>query len=156
MAIILSTNYSKQLLALDRGPGRGVAAPVALSDLQVMSDKVALPIATITAATDYVRLMKVPKGAIIYASLSKLVTDHSAAIAGKLQFVPIDGIGSTQDLTGVTANIAATTATSFTEIADDFVVAKDSWVQFVPTADTAIATTVKYLKLHLAFGLLGC
>lgn len=152
MAAVLSTNYSAQHLALTRGPGRGVSAPTAAAVLRIMSDKASMPVGVIATATDYVRFMRVPSGAIIYPSLSYLSTNHTATIAGKLQLVPIDGTAITQEIATVVANLEATETTSIPDVADDVVVAKDCWVQFVPAADTTIATTAKDIRLRLAYG----
>ena len=64
-APVLSTNHAAQLLALTKGPGRGVAAPTAAANLRIMSDKASMPVGapSIATATDYVRFMRVPAGA---------------------------------------------------------------------------------------------
>lgn len=159
MANVLSTNYSAQLVALSKGPGRGVSAPTASATLRTMSDKASMPVATLLS-TEHVRFMKVPKGAIIYPHLCHLSTNHTAAIPGKIQLVPLDG-SAAQDITGVTAllentavsgNAETPVITSFPDVADDTVVAADSWVQFVPTSDTVIASAAKDLRLRIAYG----
>ena len=151
MAIVLSATNALQVQALAKGPGRGAHAPQSAANMKMLSDKAVMPVGTILAASEYVRFGKVPKGSVIYANDSLLTTNHTATIAGKLQFVPLDG-SAVQEITGVVANLEATETTSIPDAADDLVVAKDSWVQFVPGADTTIASTAKNLWLRLAYG----
>lgn len=152
MANVLSANYSAQLLALSKGPGRGVAAPTSGGNLRFLTDKASIPVGApaVATATDYIRFMKLPKGAVIHRNLCYLSTNHTATIAGKLQLVPLDG-SAVQEITGVTANLEATETTSVPDAADDVVVAADSWVQFVPGSDLTIASTAKDLWLRIGF-----
>lgn len=165
-AVVLSSNYSAQLLALTKGPGRGVAAPIAVANLRFLSDFASMPVgAPSITTTEYIRFMKVPKGAIIYPPLVRLSSDHTATIAGKLVLVPIDGTGSNQEITGCTVHrellyVAASgnsetlsfDHSSVPDVAADVVVAEDSWVQFVPDSDLTIASTAKTIRIRMAFG----
>lgn len=165
-ASVLSTNYSAQLLATTKGPGRGVAAPTAAANLRILSDSASIPVgAPSVETTQYIRFMKVPKGAIIYPHLVRLSTTHTAAIPGKLVLVPVDGTGSNQEITSCVAQIEALAVAasgnsetlsvepnSVPDAVADVVVAEDSWVQFVPTSDLTIASTAKTLFLRLPYG----
>ena len=150
MPAVLSTIAAAQLLALSRGPHRGPASQV--SNLCILDDKASVPVGApaITAATDYVRFGRMPAGSVIIPSLSWLSTDHTATIAGKLQLVPLDG-SAVQEITGVTVNLEATESSSLPDVADSLVVAKDSWIQLVPTSDLTIATTAKAIRARIAY-----
>ncbi len=155
MASALSTIATALAAALIKGPlfgNSGISTPTAL---KVLSEKVSVPVGapSVLTATDYIRFGIVPKGARIIPSMSLLSTDHTATVAGKLQLVPITGVGSNQDIAGVVANLEATETTSFPDVADDTVAAVDSWVQFIPAADLTIATTAKIFRLRLAYAL---
>ncbi|RYD20768.1 MAG: hypothetical protein EOP88_13760 [Verrucomicrobiaceae bacterium] len=145
-----STIATAQTNALAKGAGRGSHSPQSVANLRIFSDKVVLPVGTL-ANSEYARFGKVPQGAVIYPTLSMLSTNHTANIPGKLQLVPLDG-SAAQDITGVSANLEATTTTSIASLGADVTVLKTSWVQFVPTSNTTIATTDKDLRLRLVYG----
>ncbi len=157
MASALSILATALTAALLKGPAFGNSGVSTPTDLKVLSEKVSVPVGapSVVAAADYIRFGIVPKGARIIPSLSYLSTDHTATVAGKLQLVPITGVGNNQDITGVTANLEATETTSIPDVADDTVAAVDSWVQFIPTADLTIAATAKIFRLRLAYALPG-
>lgn len=145
-----STIYTAQTVAVQKGAGRGSHSPQSAANLRIFSDRVVLPIGVL-GNTEYARFGKVPQGAVIYPTLSALSTSHTANIAGKLQLVPLDG-SAVQEIAGVSANVEATTTTSIPSLGTDITVAKTSWVQFVPAANTTIATTDKDLRLRLVYG----
>lgn len=152
MSNVLTALATALTAALSKGPlfgNSGVSTPTAL---HVLSESASMPVGDLLSS-EYVRFGIVPKGARIIRSMSYLSTNHGSTIAGKLQLVPIDGTGTTQEITGVTANLEATEATSIPDVADDVTVAEDSWVQFVPTSTTTIASTAKDIRLRLAYGL---
>lgn len=150
MPNVTSAIATAQTTALAKGAGRGSHSPQSAANLRILSDKVVLPLGVL-ANTEYARFGKIPQGAVIYPTLSMLSTNHTANIAGKLQLVPLDG-SAVQDINGVSANQEATTTTSIASLAADITVAKTSWVQFVPTSGTTIATTEKDLRLRLVYG----
>lgn len=147
-----STLAAAQALALEKGPvfgSNGVATP---SNVKVLSESVSVAVGTF-ATTENARFGIVPKGARILRAGSLLSTTHSATVAGKLVLVPVDGTGSNQEITGVTANLEATETTSIPDAAADVTVAEDSWVQFVPGSDTTIASTAKLFLLRLFYAI---
>jgi len=153
MSVVLSTIAALQAAALIKGPSAGSHAPQSAANLRILDDKASIPVGApaVVAATDYVRFGKLPAGSRIIPSLSMLSTDHTATIAGKLQIVPLDG-STAQEITGVVVNLAATETACIPEVADTLVVAKESWIQFVPTADLTIATTAKTLRARIVYG----
>lgn len=145
-----STIYNAQTTGVQKGVSRGSHSPQSGANLRIFSDKVVLPVGLL-GNTEYARFGKVPQGAVIYPTLSMLSTTHTANIPGKLQLVPLDG-SAVQDIAGVSANMEATTTTSIPSLGADVTVAKTSWVQFIPTSSTTIATTDKELRLRLVYG----
>ncbi len=107
---------------------------------------------SIATATDYIRFGKIPKGSRIIPSMCLLSSNHTATIAGKLQLVPLDGSAITQEIASVVVNLEATETTSVPDVADDVIVAKDCWIQFVPAADLTIATTDKDIRARIVYG----
>ncbi|RYD41130.1 MAG: hypothetical protein EOP85_13180 [Verrucomicrobiaceae bacterium] len=83
---------------------------------------------------------------------SLISTNHTATVAGKLRAVPLDGSAAVDIITGVTALLEATETTSIPDVGDDVKIAKDSWIEFVPTSDLVIASTVKKMWLRLMYG----
>lgn len=152
MPPVISTIVTAQNNAIAKGAGQGSHAPLSAANLKILSDKASMPVGVIVAATDYVRFGKIPKGAVIYPNLSLLSSNHTATIAGKFQLVPVDGSAVAQEIPGVVANLEATEATSIPDVANDTVVERTSWIQFVPTADTTIASTAKDIRLRLVYG----
>lgn len=150
MPIANSTIATAQAAALTKGAGRGSHSPLSAANLRVLSDKAVLTVG-VFANTEYARFGKVPQGAIIYPTLSMLSTTHGVAIPGKFQLVPLDG-SAVQEITGVSANPESTTTTSIASAGADTAVNKTSWIQFVPTSNTTIATTDKDLRLRLVYG----
>lgn len=152
MANVLSLVAAAQLLALTKGPHRGPASQV--SNLRILDDKASVPVGApaVATATDYIRFGRIPAGSVIVPSLSLLSTNHTATIAGKLQLVPIDGVGSVQEIASVVVNLETTETTSIPDVADSLVVAKDSWIQFVPAADLTIASTAKDIRARIVYG----
>jgi hypothetical protein len=141
-----------QEVALTRGPGRGSSAPDGVSNLRILSDVASVPVGTF-ATTEYARFGRIPKGARIYRSLGSYIsTDHSAAISGTLQLVPINGGAPVTLISGVVANVEATETTSIPDCADDVKVDFDGFVQFVPSSNTTIASTPKKIWLRLVYG----
>lgn len=152
MANVLTALATTLATALTKGPvfgNSGVSTPTAL---HVLAETASMPVGDL-ASTEYVRFGIVPKGARVIRSLSYLSTNHGSTIPGKLQLVPVDGTGTTQEIASVVANLEATEATSIPDVADDVTVAEDSWVQFMPTSTTTIASTAKDLRLRLAYAL---
>lgn len=141
-----------QALALVRGPVAGSSGVATPSNLKVLSEKIPLAVGILLVA-EFIRFGIVPKGARVIPSLSLLSSNHTATVAGKLVFVPVDGTGTNQEITTVVANLEATETTSIPDVADDLTVAEDSWVQFQPTADTTIATVAKDFRLRLAYAI---
>ena len=163
MSAVLSAIATKQALALVKGPIAGSHGPESAAKLYILADKVSVPVGApaIVAATEYMRFGKIPAGAKILAYLSHVSSDHSAAVAGKLQLVPLDGTAAT-DITGVTAllentavsgNAETPVTTSVPDVADSVVVTKDSWIQFVPTSDLTIASTAKTFYARIAYAM---
>lgn len=160
---VLSTIATAQTLALSKGPHRGPASQI--SNLRILDDKASVPVGapSVATATDYIRFGRIPAGSKICAPMCHLSTDHSAAIPGKLQLVPIDGVGTTHEITGVTVllentavsgNAETPVITSVPDVADSLVVTKDSWIQFVPTSDLTIASTAKSIWARIAYAAL--
>ncbi|RYZ15734.1 MAG: hypothetical protein EOO70_06125 [Myxococcaceae bacterium] len=145
-----STIALAQAAALTKGAGRGSHSPLSAANLRVLSDRVPLQVG-VFAMTEYARFGKVPQGAVIYPTLSMLSTTHTAQIAGKFQLVPLDG-SVVQDVNGVSANPESTTTTSIASAGPDIPVLKTSWLQFVPAANTTIATIEKELRVRLVYG----
>ncbi|RYD49589.1 MAG: hypothetical protein EOP85_01330 [Verrucomicrobiaceae bacterium] len=145
-----STIATAQNTALTKGAGRGSHSPQSSANLRILSDRVGLTVGSFPN-TEYARFGKIPQGAVIYPTLSMLSTNHTANIAGKLQLVPLDG-SAVQEIAGVSANMESTVTTSIASTGADITVAKTSWVQFVPTASTTIASTEKDLRLRLVYG----
>lgn len=154
-APVLSTIAAAQLLALSKGPHRGPASQI--SNLRILDDKASVPVGapSVATATDYIRFGKIPAGSVIVPSLSLLSTNHTATISGKLQLVPIDGVGTTQEIASVVVNLEASETTSIPDVADSLVVTKDSWIQFVPASDLTIATTAKDIRARIVYGSLN-
>ncbi|MCU0751540.1 MAG: hypothetical protein MUC40_00650 [Akkermansiaceae bacterium] len=160
MANVLSTVAALEAVALVKGPHRGSSALP--THLRILDDKASVPVgAPAVTSAQYIRFGRIPAGSKIAPNLSVLSTDHTAAIAGKLQLVPIDGIGTTQEITGVTVLLEDTAVsgnaetpdiTSIPDVADSLVVAKDSWIQFVPTSDLTIASTAKAIRARIVYG----
>ena len=148
MANVVSTIAALQLLALSRGPHRGPVSDA--SKLHLLDDVATAPVGTVATATDSIRFGRIPAGAKIIPFLSRLSSDHSALQAGKLQLVPIDGVGTVQEIASVTVAITAVTV-SFLENAAALTVAKDSWIQFVPAADLVIASTAKPFRARIVY-----
>ena len=67
---------------------------------------------------------------------------------------PLDGTAVLEVL-GVVANLEATTANSIPVAAAFVLVNKESWVDFVPTADVTIATTNKNMWARLVFSVVN-
>ena len=145
-----SAIYTAQTLGVQKGVSKGSHSPQSGANLRVFSDRVVLPVGLL-GSTEYARFGKVPQGAVIYPTLSALSTTHTSAIPGKFQLVPLDG-SAVQEIPGVSANPESTTTTSMASTGVDHTVAKTSWVQFVPTSNTTIATTDKELRLRLVYG----
>jgi hypothetical protein len=155
MSSVLSTLATTLATALIKGPvfgDSGVATPTAL---HVLSESASIPVGapSVVSATDYVRFGIIPKGARIIRSLSYLSSDHTATVSGKLQFAPVDGVGTTQEIATVVANIEATETTSVPDAAAEVTLTEDCWVQWVPAADLTIATTAKVFRLRLSYAL---
>ena len=169
-APVLSAIATAQLLALSKGPGRGVSAPKSTADLKILDDNASIPVgAPAVDTTDYVRFGRIPKGAIIYPNLCHLSTDHTATIPGKLQLVPMDGVNDTQDITGVkvqredlyvaadgSAETLQFTAESIHDVRASITAAFDSWIQFVPTSALTIESTAKTIYARIVYGQLDC
>jgi hypothetical protein len=151
MAAAVSTLAGLIAAALIKGPNVGHSEISYPTNLRVLADKVSVPVGVVATATDYIRFGKVPKGARILPNLSLLSTNHTATVAGKLVLVPLDGVSANQEITTVVANLEATETTSIPDVADDLVVAADSYVQFVPASDLTIASTAKDFRLRLAY-----
>ena len=152
MANVLSTIATLETDALLKGPARGSSALP--SRLRILDDKASIPVGAPAVTTaQYVRFGRIPAGAKIVPSLSLLSTNHTATIAGKLQLVPLDG-SAVQEITGVTVNLEATETTCIPDVADSLVVAKDSWIQFVPGSDLTIASTAKDIRARIVYGAL--
>lgn len=151
-ASVLSTIATAQTLALSKGPHRGPASQI--SNLRILDDKASVPVGapSVATATDYIRFGKIPAGSVIVPSLSLLSTNHTATISGKLQLVPSDGVGTTQEIASVVVNLEASETTSIPDVADSLVVTKDSWIQFVPASDLTIATTAKDIRARIVYG----
>lgn len=150
MANVLSTIAALEAQALIKGPHRGSSALP--THLRILDDKASVPVgAPAVTSAQYVRFGKIPAGSKIVPSLSLLSTNHTATVAGKLQLVPLDG-SAVQEITGVTVNLEATETTSIPDVADSLVVAKDSWIQFVPTSDLTIASTAKDIRARIVYG----
>lgn len=154
-ASVLSTIATAQLLALSKGPHRGPASQK--SNLRILDDVASVPVGapSVATATDYIRFGRIPAGSVIVPNLSLLTTDHTATIAGKLQLVPIDGVGDTQEITSVVVNLEASETTSVPDAAASLAVTKDSWIQFVPAADLTIATTAKNIRARITYASLN-
>lgn len=159
MSNVVSALAAAQLLALSRGPARGAAnGQVNAANLRILSEKATLPVEDLTSS-EYVRFGIIPKGSKIVPSLCCLSSNHSAAIPGKIQLVPLSG-ATVQEITGVTVllentpvsgNSETPVITSVPDVADDLVVAEDSWVQFVPTSTTTIASTAKTMRARITY-----
>lgn len=159
MANVLSTIAALEAQALIKGPHRGSSALP--THLRILDDKASVPVgAPAVTSAQYVRFGKIPAGSKIAPNLSVLSTNHTAAIAGKLQLVPLDG-SAVQEITGVTVLLEDTAVsgnaetpdiTSVPDVADSLVVAKDSWIQFVPTSDLTIASTAKDIRARIVYG----
>lgn len=141
--------YLAQKEVFEKGSGHGTHPLKSIATLRILSDDAVMAVGVL-ANTESVTFGKAPQGAVIYPSLSMLSTDHTAAIAGKIQLVPLDG-SAVQEIPGVTANTEGT-ALSFPDLPADTTVAKQSWVRFVPTSNTTIATSSKAIRLRLVYG----
>ena len=152
MAKFLSLVATLQAAALIRGPGAGSHAPASGGNLRILDDSasVAVGAPAVLAASDYIRFGKIPAGAVIVPNLSYLSSDHTATVAGKLQLVPLDG-SAVQEITGVVVNLETSETTSVPDVAASLTVAKESWIQFVPTADLTIATTAKTMRARIVY-----
>lgn len=164
-ASVISTVATKQALALVKGPGQGAHGSSSAMHLRLLEDKASIPVGapSMTGGTHYVRFGKVPKGAKIIANLSRLVTDHTATIAGKLSLVPLSG-ATAVDIASVTVQLEALAvahdATSMTvetgsllDAVDSVVATEDSWVHFIPASDLTIASTAKNIWARIAYGM---
>lgn len=151
-ASVLSTIATAQTLALSKGPHRGPASQI--SNLRILDDKASVPVGapSVATATDYIRFGKIPAGSVIVPSLSLLSSNHTATISGKLQLVPLDGVSTTQEIASVVVNLETSETTSIPDVADSLVVAKDSWIQFVPASDLTIASTAKDIRARIVYG----
>lgn len=162
-ASVISSLAIAQALALTRGTSAGATNS---QSLRVLDDKATLPVGapSVATATDYIRFGKLPKGANIIPHLSRLTTDHTAAIAGKLQLVPLDG-GAAVDIASVTVQVEALAVAasgnsetlsiengSVLDNIDSVNVASDSWIQFVPAGDLTIASTAKVIRARIVYG----
>jgi hypothetical protein len=155
MASVLTTLATALAAALIKGPVFGNSGVTTPTVLHVLSESASLPVGapSVATATDYVRFGIIPKGARIIRSLSYLSSNHTATVSGKLQFAPVDGVGTTQEIATVVANLETTETTSVPDVADEVVLTEDCWVQWVPGADLTIATTAKDFRLRLAYAL---
>jgi len=150
MSSLKSNIAVAQDLALSRGTGYGVSAPEAAANLRILSDKITL--SGTVANTEYVRFGKIPAGAKLIGPLSSLViSTGSTPVAGKVVLVPLDG-SAVQEIASVNLNAEATSVGSFLDAADDVVVARDSWVHFVP--GSALASTAD-VRARIVYAQLG-
>ncbi len=160
-ASVSSAIATAQALALVRGPGAGVHGQSASAPLRILDDSVSVPVGSpsVATATDYIRFGKLPKGAKIIPHLSRLTTNHTAAIAGKLTLVPLDGTTST-DIASVTVQVETVALTgnaqdlehgSILDNRASVEVTTDSWIQFVPASDLTIASTAKTVYARIVY-----
>lgn len=150
MPNVLSAIATLEAAALVKGPHRGSSALP--THLRILDDKASVPVGVPAVTTaQYVRFGKIPAGSKIVPNLSLLSTNHTATIAGKLQLVPLDG-SAVQEITGVTVNLEATETTCIPDVADSLVVAKDSWIQFVPGSDLTIGPLPRTIRARIVYG----
>lgn len=160
-ASVLSAIATAQALALVKGPGVGIHGQSASAPLRILDDSVSVPVGapSVATATDYIRFGKLPKGAKIIPHLSRLTTNHTAAIAGKLTLVPLNGSSPT-DIASVTAHIETVAVSGNAENLEDgsilenqasVEVTTDSWIQFVPASDLTIASTAKTVYARIVY-----
>lgn len=132
--------------------------PTNKTRLSCLDDKVTVAVGTF-ASTEYARFGVIPAGAVIVPHLSRLTTNHTAAVPGKLTLVPIDGSAST-DIASVTAHIETVAvsgnaeAVEYGSILDNIdgpATTVPCYVQFTPTSDTTIASTAKNFWLRLGY-----
>lgn len=162
MATVSSTLATSQALAMVKGPSAGSAGNLAAPVLRILEDKATLGVANPlldVSEGECVRFGIIPKGARIIRSLTRLVTDHSAAIAGALVLRPLDGSTATT-VASVTAQLETVALTgnaqdlehgTMLDCADAPVATADSWVEFLPTSDLVIASTAKSMWARIAY-----
>jgi hypothetical protein len=150
MASLDSVIATKQAAALTKGPNVGSHGVESAAKLRVLDDSVALPVATIATATDRVRFGMIPAGSKIIPHLTLLTTTHTAAVAGKIYLTPIDGSAASTGIACI-ANIEATEVACMLDNAAAPATTKPCWVDWIPDADLAIASTAKAARLRLIY-----
>jgi hypothetical protein len=146
-----STIAEKEELALEKGVSAGPSGLTSRRLVRVLDTQVSLPIGTFPA-TGTARFGILPKGAQILRRPTEISTTHGSDIPGKLVFTPVDGSTGTQELTGVSAETTTTPAASIPPTATPApVLEKDCFVEFMPTSDTSIASTVKAMMACIAY-----
>jgi hypothetical protein len=149
MADYTSGIAAKQTQALVKGPPAG--SPGSESARRVYSYQDAVTPTATVANTDRLRFGLLPAGAQIIPG-STWLSSSLAAIAGKIQFTPLDGSAVTE-LTGVSVTQdSSTAAKSIPSGVEIPVLAKPSWVDFVPTASAALTGVTVRARIEYSLG----
>lgn len=165
-----STTATAQALALVKGPSSGASGASSSSVLRILDDKATLavgaPLVDVSEG-DCIRFGVIPKGAKIIPNLSRLVTTHTAAVAGKLVLRPLDG-STVTEIASVTAQLEALAVSasgnaetlsiengSILDAINSPAATADSWVEFVPTSDLTIASSTKYMWARIVYSTLN-
>jgi hypothetical protein len=149
-----STIAAAEELALVKGVPSGPSGFTSRRSLRILDDVAVVAVGTIVGATDTVRFGILPKGSQIIPKLTEISSNHTADIAGKLVFTPVDGSTGTQELTGVSIEINTAPAASIPPTASAVpVLEKDCFVEFIPTADAVIAATAKTIRARIVYSL---
>jgi hypothetical protein len=162
----VSTLATAQTLALTKGPNSGSHAPAASAKLYLLDDVATMAVdQTITTATpEYLKFGKIPKGAKIVPFLSRLTTNHTAAVAGKIVLVALDGVTAAVEIASVTIQLEALAvahdATTLSVVPDSFldnaacgVATADSWVCFLPASNLVCASSIKTFWARIVYAM---
>jgi hypothetical protein len=140
MANLSSAIAAKTEQAATKGPV-GASGLEAQRPVYCYQDTITTPVGANTVV-DRLRFGALPAGAQILPHISWITTNNSAAVNGKVVLTPVDGSAVTE-FTGLVVSLdslpARTLPTGF-----DFVLAKESFVDFVPTSAPSVAQNISF------------
>ena len=163
----ISVIATLQALALVKGPSAGSPGPQSAATLYLLDDKATLAVDQTVDVSEgqVIRFGKVPKGAKIIANLSRLCTNHTATIPGKISLVPLSGAAAT-DIATVTVALEALAVAasgnsetlsvengSLLDAADSVSATEESWVVFTPASDVVCATAIKTIWARIVYAM---
>lgn len=148
MANLSSAIAAKTEQAATRGPV-GASGLESQRPVYCYQDTITTP-AGANTVVDKLRFGALPAGAQVLPHLSWITTGHSASVAGKVVLTPVDGSAVTE-FTGLTVTLDSAPNRTFLTT-QEIVVAKESYLDFVPTAAPSVAQNVAF-RARIVFSL---